>query len=241
MKFTASEINEILDGIYSGKYTSRKLPKEYFEKLQVKFSELVTKGFGSDDEEILNSLIKSTDEFSAAKTYQMVREVEVAAMAFGAKEAFTEAALNIFDRFTNVWGSAEENTALQQAFQAQKWQEIIMDSDLFPNLRYSTIGDACQICAPLNGIVAPINDPIWKRIYPTNHYNCFCLCVQEGKNVRPWNKGTVKHIVNGIEPKMSPVFLDNVGISQEIFNKKHPYFDVPAKDRKFAKKGFGLL
>lgn len=240
MKFSATDIKEILDGVYSGKYTSRKLPKQYFNVFAAKFDELVTQGFGDTDKKILNSLIESTNIFSAAKTYQMVRELEVAAMTFVTKEAYIEAADQIFARFTEAWGVAEEVTALQQAYQAQKWYEIVSDADLFPNLRYETIGDACQICAPLNGIVARWDSWFWKTHYPTLHYHCFCIAVQEGKGVSVTGDRDIKYITDQVDDKIKPVFKDNVGISHEIFNKDHPYFDVPKKDKRFAKKGFGL-
>jgi hypothetical protein len=241
MKFTASEIKDIIEGVYSGTYTSRKLPKGYYEKFRQEFEDKITEGYTADNEKFFDGLVGNTDEFAAAKTYQMVREMEVAVMALGAKEAFEEAALTIFDRFTGAWGSAESNTVLQSALQAQKWQEIIMDSDLFPFLKYSTIGDACAICRPLDGIVARYDDPIWKSIYPTNHYNCLCLCIQLPKGTQPTKRSYLNSLVEESESNMSPVFLDNVGISGVIFNKKHPYFETPRQDRRFAKRGYGLL
>lgn len=239
MTFTLEEADKIIDGVYSGTYTTRKLPEFYFDAFSGKFESLVEQGYGDGSK--LKSLVGSTTLFSAAKTYQLVRELETVAAALGKRQAYQEAAEGIFLKFSEAWGSAEENTALQQAYQAQKWEEIVNDVDLFPNLRYSTIGDACAICLPLNGIVAPANDPIWKKIYPTNHYNCLCVVLQEKKTVRSWSRGRLDSVLREVEPKMSPVFLDNVGISGEIFNKKHPYYDVPVKDKKFAKGGFGLI
>ena len=239
MKFTQKQIDSIIEGVYSGKYTSRKLPKKYYSAFRDEFRDKIKDGYGKG--ELLDSLKESTDYFSAAKTYQMVREMEVAAATLGAVDAYTEAATNIFNRYTNAWGDAELNTCLQQSLQAQKWHEIIDDVDLFPNLQYVTVGDACVICRPFDGVIAPVNSPFWKTHYPTLHYNCLCLAIQLDSSRKPTKQSEIDALTEEVDPKMSDVFKDNVGISGEVFNKKHPYFDVPKKDKKFAKNGFGLV
>lgn len=240
MKFTKKEIDDIIEGVYSGEYTSRDLPYIYYEKFHKEFKGGVTKGYSFDDA-IKENMFSNVESFSAAKTYQMVREMELSASLMGAKDEYLEAADNIFNRYTNAWGEAESNTILQSAMQADKWQEIEVDKDMFPLLKYSTIGDACVICRPLDGIVAKVNDPIWSKVYPPNHYNCLCLCLQLGDDESLTLKKTKDSLVGESIEKMSKVFLTNVGVSGEIFDKNHPYFDIPKKDEAFAKGGFGLI
>jgi hypothetical protein len=146
-----------------------------------------------------------------------------------------------FEKWNESWGLTERNTAISQATMANKWNEIEKNKDLLPVLSYSTIGDACDICAPLDGLTAPVDDPIWDSVYPTNHFNCLCIVTQheEGeKDLTPANeKDATFDLVN---KEMSDTFKMNSGKDGYIFSPDHPYFDVAKKDIPFAKENFGL-
>ena len=43
-----------------------------------------------------------------------------------------------------------------------------------------------------------------------------------------------------LKPLVDPIFKHNSGKTNEIFNKEHPYFDVPDEYKALAKKNFNL-
>lgn len=50
-----------------------------------------------------------------------------------------------------------------------------------------------------------------------------------------------KKILNEkLKTLVDPIFKHNAGKTKEIFNKEHPYFDVPDEFKDFAKTNFGL-
>lgn len=229
-------------GVFRGKYTTKKLPVTYYRGVSADLMAAVDKGIGADKAfaDLAESLKLNAQAFAGAKTYNLVRDLQTAAQGVKNFKDFEPIGNAIYNKYEG-WADAEDNTAVQQTLQAKQWQIITEDSDLFPLLKYSTIGDACQICRPLDGIVAPVNSPIWRKIYPCNHYNCYCIVTQETQgSAELTEKGRLMQVVGDSEKLMSPVFLTNAGITKQLFNKDHPYFDVPKGDRKFAKENFGL-
>jgi len=134
----------------------------------------------------------------------------------------------------------EYSTAEGQAQMASKWQEIERNADLLPILEYSAIGDACAICQPLDGLTAPVDDPIWGTISPLNHFNCECVLIQHEGDKTLTPSSEKDEVYKDVASKMSDMFKMNPGIDRYVFSPDHPYFDVAPKDRDFAKTNFGL-
>jgi hypothetical protein len=234
--------SDLILGVFNGKYTTRKLPKSYYRGISSALMDQVKKGIGGDKayDTLLSDLNDNAQLFAAAKTYQLTAELQQAAQGVKSFKDFDTIGKGIIDKYDR-WGEAEDNTALQQTIQAKQWEIITNDKDLFPILVYRTIGDACLICRPLDGLAAPVGSPIWRRVYPCNHYNCYCIVTQEVSGaVALTNKEDARMLVDASGKLMSPVFLSNPGITRELYTKEHPYFDVPKEDRKFAKDNFGL-
>lgn len=234
--------DKIISDVFAGRVTPHTLPKPYYNWVRADLMDAVTKGIGDHKgfEDLMESLNLNAQAFAGAKTYNVVRDLETLAQGnpnYKDYEVHAQALVKQYD----TWQDAEVNTAQQQTHQAKQWQIITEDSDLFPTLRYSTIGDACQICRPLDGITAPVNSPIWKRIYPCNHYNCYCIVVQLTAGEDLTNKAHMDALVEQSAGLMNPVFLSNPGITKKLYTGKHPYFaSIPKDDRAFAKQNFGL-
>lgn len=234
--------NDILLGVFRGKYSTRALPKGYYRSVSSDLMDMVSKGIGGDKtfDALYDDLSTNAQLFAGAKTYQLTSELQQAAQGVKAFKDFEAIGQGIINKYTN-WGEAEDNTALQQTLQAKQWEIIEGDKDLFPILVYRTIGDACKICAPLDGLAAPVGSAIWRKVYPCNHYNCYCIVTQETSGaVDLTPKGKAQQLVDDSAKIMAPVFQNNAGITKQLFTKEHPYFDVPKQDRKFAKENFGL-
>ena len=261
MKYSDRLIQALFKGIYTGKVKPRALPsslyfaiadylkKGIYEGYGTSLSSLkATKmpaGFSTADKLLLTELRTNIYLFSAAKTYQQVREMSNALIGEDGKivsfKQFREKADQTYSLYNKTWLQTEYDTAIGQAQAAQKWTEIEKNADILPLLEYSAVLDkrTSDICKPLDGIIAPVGDPIWKRVAPLNHFNCRCLLlpVSEGKQTSAKAK---KAKVDETEKQMDDLFKMNAGQDKYVFSKKHPYFDVAPKDKGLAKKNFNL-
>lgn len=254
--FSDKDIETLLKRIHDGDLTESEISKPISEKYYYAIADYLKKGlysgFGgvpgdfkenSKDWELLNELRENIYMFSAAKTYQQVRDMTDQLVDSDGNitswHEFKEAAGKIFDQYNENWLRSEYDTAIGQGQNAVKWQRIEEQKDLFPMLQYSAVEDeqTCEICAPLDGMVAAVDDPIWDTVMPENHFRCRCLVIQlEDGKPTPGRE----EIVSDVEDKMSPVFMMNPGKDEVIFNEHHPYFDVAPKDSKLATNNFDL-
>lgn len=250
-KLSGKEINKYIDGIYEGSINKNNLSEEVYFAITSYLKDGLYKGFGmtletaydTPDLELLTELRENVYMFGAAKNYQMTKEISSLLVGPDGKltlREFQEVAKKTYTNWNDNWGETEYSTAHGQAYQAQKWQNIIRQEDSLPNLRYSAIGDVCPICLPFDGIIAPIGDKIWNKIMPLNHFNCKCLVVQEDKFAKLSGDSQKEFALANAKEKMDKLFMGNVGKDGTVFNKYHPYFDVAKEDRDLAKKNFNM-
>ncbi len=69
---------------------------------------------------------------------------------------------------------------VQTAYQAGHWQGQLQAADRRPFLMYDAVNDSRTRPnhRKLDGFIAPIDDPVWDRIYPPGGFNCRCGTVQ---------------------------------------------------------------
>jgi SPP1 gp7 family putative phage head morphogenesis protein len=254
-KFADAYIEAIIKGIYDGSITEYDLPDNLYYAIADHLKSAVYKGFGASiedlsldtmDLELLTELRENVYIFSAAKTFQQVSDM-CDALTDGDKirpfAEFKDMARDIFDTYNDTWLKTEYHTAVGQAQNASKWNRIEKQKDVLPLLKYSAIEDAntSEICAPLDGICLPVDDPFWDEFMPLNHFNCRCLVEQiaEGEeNVS--SKGEVENASETAGDDMQDMFKMNAGKDRVIFSDEHPYFDVSKGDKAFARENFGL-
>lgn len=262
-KLSEQLIERLLSQIYHGKITRYMLPKSLYLQIAEYLKKGLYKGYGTNlaslgkkigkgtfdasDMELLTELRTNIYMFSAAKTFQQVREISSLIIDNkGTLRPFSEfkkEARQVFDTYNKTWLQTEYDTAVGQAQNAVKWNMISKQADVLPLLQYDAILDknTSDICRPLDGITAKVSDPIWKKIMPLNHFNCRCavkqLSEEEG---RPTATGKKTEAVDEALGKMKDVFKMNPGIDGYAFKKDHPYFSVPKADKKFAQTNFGL-
>lgn len=247
MKYTNEQVKKFLDGVYNGTIAVDELPLDLYTAIANYLKEGVYKGFvhnslsdfvGTKDYALVVELRENIYMFSAAKTYQQTKDISSLLLdgdRVRSREEFNKLGRETFDTWNNDWGKSEYNTAIASASMANKWQDIEANKDILPYLRYSTIGDACDICAPLNGMIAPVDDKRWSTVYPPNHFNCFCVVLQEESG-----RTTPKSVSDESASHMSDVFKMNSGKDKVIFSDDHPYFQVAPKDKDYAANNFNL-
>jgi SPP1 gp7 family putative phage head morphogenesis protein len=259
-KFDDKFVKQLFRSIYTGRVTQRILPRTLYDAIANHLKDAIYDGYGTTwtklngkkmpggfstkDRALMEEIRTNIYLFSAAKTYQQVREMSSALMKNGTVvpfKQFREKAEQTYEMYNKVWLRTEYDTAIGQAQAARKWVEIENNADVLPLLEYSAVLDkrTSDICRPLDGIIAPVGDPIWQKIAPLNHFNCRCMLlpIAEGRKT-PTAKKNAK--VEETLKMMDPLFVNNPGQTGYVFTKEHPYFRVAAKDKSLAKTNFNL-
>lgn len=263
MLLSEQEMDDLIAGIYSGLITEMNLPVNLYFAIADRLKEGVYKGFGIDfnelkdkavngfkfdlkDLELLTELRENTYMFSAAKTFNEVLDFR-GVMVNGDGEIkpfkeFKQDMLSLDEQYNKNWLRTEYDTAYGQAQNSVAWNQFEKNKDVLPNLKYSAVIDAntSDICAPLDGICLPIDNPFWDKFMPLNHFNCRCLVTQEDADVTLTSGEDVKELTKGSLKEMDDVFKMNSGKQGVVFSEKHPYFEVENKYKKYASNNFNL-
>ena len=248
--YDSNKIRTLLDGIYSGEITEYNIPEDLYHDIASYLKSGLYQGFGGNltdfkgkDLELLKDLRENVYAFSGGKAYQQIKEYRSLLLneagEIRPQKEFTQLGEKAFETWNEAWGLTERGTAIHAAQMANKWNEIEKNKDLLPVLVYSTIGDACDICAPLDGMTAKVDDPIWNSVMAPNHFNCLCIVLQE-EDTELTSESEKNNTFDKVTAEMNDTFKYNPGKDREIFSKDHPYFDVPKKDIEFAKNNFNL-
>jgi len=253
-EYSDEQLKSLLAGIYADEITQYDLPVDLYEAIVKQLTSGLYKGYGGNladfegkDLELLNELRESVYMFSAAKTYQEVGTIRDLMFdsngdLVGQRE-FNQLGAATSENWNDNWGSTEYNTTIQQAQTASKWNEIEKNKDLLPYVQFQTTGggNVCEICAPLDGLTARVDDPIWDEATPCLHFNDECIIIQLGEDeATESSKEEIDNIQSHIDDKVSDVFRMNPAKDGYIFSDAHPYFQVAEKDAAFAKNNFGL-
>ncbi len=248
MNYTDEQIEAYITGIFNGTITEYALPKSLYKAIAEYFIRGLNTGFGNDitfakDLELLSELRESLYMFSAAKTYQETKAISSLLVdengVVRSYSKFKELAKQTYTTWNDDWGRSEYNTSLATGQMSVKWNTIEQQKDLFTMLRYSAVGgeETCEICGRLDDMIAPATSKVWDKIYPPNHFNCMCTVLQEydAKSTEGYRK-----LVNESVANMQDTFIRNASKDGSVFGKDHPYFDVPKKDKEYAKNNFNL-
>jgi Phage Mu protein F like protein len=261
-EYSDDMIQRLLRGIYEGSINETELPEPLYHAIANVLKKGVYKGYGIDfktlqkqitagtntaftkgDFELLSELRDNVYMFSAAKTYTQVKMMGEAAIGddgfIKPYNEFKKDARQIFDTFNEDYLKTEYNTCVGQATMGAYWQRIENTKDALPYLMYHTIGNACKICSPLNGLTAKVGDPIWKKILPMLHFNCFCTVDQLAEDAEATPEGMKQEKYSKALDLMDDEFKMNAGIDRVVFKADHPYFTAP-KELKENNFGFDI-
>ncbi len=183
--------------------------------------------FSQDDSrhELLKAFKSNVEAFSYAKTLTQFKHFKD--LMFDEKgtvlsaTALKKVVANQGEAFNNRYLNVEHQFATQSAIMAHKWQT--MNSEF---LEFRTVGDGRVRPEHklFDKFTARKSDPIWKRLYAPLSWNCRCTVIPGvEKNVsKEYNSDWANNVVDPLVK--NTIFDNNVGISYEIFTKKHPYF-----------------
>lgn len=238
-------LDDLIDGVFEGRYTLDDLPLPLYLHTANGLDQSVIQGFGAGATEVKEVekafyFKENVSRFSGAKTFQEVRTLsDLVFQEDGSKRPYKEfrkLALAVSDRFDGAYLDVELDEAFAQSQNARKWIKFEREQSIFPLLKYVTVGDlrVRPSHKKLDGIIAPVNDPIWRSIMPMNGRRCRCIVIQ----LTDGRKTSKKRLAEKTEAlkkefKKNPYFAYNAGLETWIFREdgkgKHNYFKVPAK------------
>lgn len=214
--------------------------KALYKKTADNLMQAVHKGLGGssfDDNDSRAKLLKAfkvnIEAFSYAKNLTQFKYIKDHLFdskgALASADAVKKIVFDSGEIFNKRYLTVEHQFATQSAIMAHKWDTL--DSEY---LEFSTVGD--NRVRPEHQVfdkfTALKSDGIWKRLYTPLSWNCRCTIIPGiAKGVskeynNEWANKAVDPLVKGT------IFDNNVGITQQIFTKEHPYFKTPgAKDK----------
>lgn len=252
--------DELFAGIYVGSISIYTLPKDLYHQTAAAFKQGIYKGYGgtllkfdidSPDFKLLDDLRTNVYLFSGAKTATQVEQMRGAMIEDNKVIPFKDfktKADEIFDQYNENWLQAEYNTSIGMARNAARWEQVQKNKEALPWLTYRAVMDAhtCEICAPLDGITLPVDDPFWDANMPENHFNCMCVVESIDKYEEPdiTSQEDVDVAVENSHETKPKQFNFNPGKDRVVFNdegkNRHPYFDIASKYPDLVKTNFGL-
>jgi SPP1 gp7 family putative phage head morphogenesis protein len=223
-------IDKIAHDLHSGKLKPELLNQELISKTYNDLASGAKVGYGKKWDtfpgdgkgSLPNELKKNLYVFSGAKSYAQLEDLNRLLYDQNGKiRPFNEFSVYAKknNREYNVnFLQSEYQTALTAAQMAQKWEKLQETKDLFPNLKYRSVGDnrVRPEHEKLNGIIRPIDDPFWSKYYPPLDWRCRCDVVATAEDTTGKDDDDLPE----------PTFKGNVGKDKEIFTKKGSFFKL---------------
>jgi len=252
--FNDDYLENVLREFFDGKYLRSKLPEDLYFKTATYLFDGVASGFGGQpvkfdwgtpDRQMIEALKNNVHIFSGAKTYQqrmayneLLRSPEGRVRDWN---EFKKVAMPLAKDYNVNYLRAEYQAATGQARSASAWNDIEKDKDVFPLLKYQTVGDpnVRDSHRKLDGIVRKVDDPFWDRYMPLNGWGCRCNVDKLEKDAEEIT--SLKNF-GELGPKDQPrIFRFNPGKKKMVFDQSHPYFaGIVDSDKEWAKQNFDL-
>lgn len=257
----------ILTGIwikntFSGKYSINNLPEKLYEFNYLNIMRGIGYGYGLPSDFMpktmkFESALKYRQNisfFSGVKTFQMQSLLSRSVFnEDGTKRTFkefNEIGQKLGNQYNVNYLRVEQNGAFRIAQSASEWDEIQEYKDVLPYIEYVTIGDKLVRAdhAALNEILLPVNHKFWDTRMPPNDWGCRCRVIQRraGKptnlasHLKEYNEKVPKNERVKTLKNESKLFSNNAGKSGFIYDKSHPYFDIPKKYKSQQLENFGF-
>ena len=223
-------IDRIAKALHGKKISPEDLDQEFISQTYNELAEGASAGYGKKFDAFPKDgkgttplfLKRNIYAFSGAKSYAVLKQLNDLLVDQDGKlrpyNEFQQMARKVNENFNKNYLQAEYQTARTAAQMAEKWERLQETKDLFPNLKFRTVGDdrVRDDHEKLNGIIKPIDDAFWDRYYPPLDWRCRCDVVATAEDA------------DENEPEdMPPIkFKGNVGKDKEIFTKKGSFFQL---------------
>jgi SPP1 gp7 family putative phage head morphogenesis protein len=145
-------------------------------------------GIEQYDPQLAHSLKYNVAQFSAFKESSFKSQLEQLLTSNGdivPWSDFKKKAYAISGDYNKRWLKTEYDHTVASANMAAKWKDWEENVDLYPNLKYVTVGDQRVRAkhAQWDGLILPFNHPWWQTHLPPNEFGCRCDAEQTDEDV----------------------------------------------------------
>ncbi|MPT33910.1 MAG: hypothetical protein E2604_02180 [Flavobacterium sp.] len=211
-------MDDYLRQLFDDRIVSKENRKKLFQYYYQEFSKAVDVGYSPDlemyDPAIGHSLKYSMAEFSAFKETSFKKQLEAALTKNGEIVSwgeFKKAAEELNIEYNMRWLKTEYHQTIATANMVEKWKDFEADADLYPNLKFVTVGDARvrELHKVLDGLILPITHDFWKTHVPPLDFGCRCTIEQTDEDASEKIP----------DLKVKPAFENNAALSGKIFDE----------------------
>ncbi|MDR0872997.1 MAG: DUF935 family protein [Prevotellaceae bacterium] len=225
-------IEQLVNQIWEGKAKPADLNRDLVLKYYAGLSKATQNGWGGGyyTNELTRQFRENLLKFSGAKSYNLIQQIADLHKGKVAKEIFVEQAKKLVNAHNETWQAVEEKFAANSASSARDFQAYQQDADLYPNLKFRTMGDSNvrPEHAANEGVIKPINQ--WTKIPPLD---CGCRC---------WLEQTTEK-ANGKDISVyNDKIANNAALNGQLFTEKNSYFqNIPASDKQIIRENTDLM
>ena len=231
-----SIIDDIFEGFNSlfGGFTrfTQNIKEYFFQKLlDLTFNALwgavsAEIDYDTVDEQTVNALRDNIFQFAAAKTYQMLEQINALLInENGERREFQDfknelEKLNI--QFNRNYLATEYNFAIATSQVISRWADLTQD-DPDALLTFDAVGDGLTtpLCTSLDGVTLPASNDFWDIYTPPNHWGCRST-IKRGQEISQPSS----------LPEIKNEFANNPSKKNQVFSDKHPYFENLTNEQK---------
>lgn len=206
-------IDRLANDIYDGKVKTTDLDKDLVLKNYAAFNKEAQKAWGKGyyDDSITRQFRENILQFAGAKAHDLMKQLDVLNTGKTSKEDFIKQAKGIVNKHNEQWLSTEAKFAGDCVSSAQEYASYMADIDIYPNMKYRTMGDANvrSSHAANEGLIIPVNE-----VTALAPFDYGCRCWWEQTLEKPTSGKTIK----GVK------FRNNPYKSGKLFNEEQSYF-----------------
>lgn len=193
---------------------------------------------GDASPELLCAMRANIATFSAAKSFAQMQAMKAELVnSDGTVRSFAQfkaAITPIAQSFNANWLRTEYNQAVISGLAGAQWQQLKANEDIYPNLRYETVGDDRVRAAhqALDGKIRPLSDSFWNEYYPPLGWGCRCDVVPEGPEANLTSTTELNKAKQNAA--VSEGFKGNVGKDGLVFEDGHAYYRAQGAQREIS-------
>ena len=217
-------LRQLFDDRAVSSENQKKLWEYYYKEL----SQAVDAGYKPNpemyDPALAHSLKYNVAQFSAFKETSFRKQLEAALTKDGKIlpwGEFKAVADELHIEYNRRWLKTEYHQTVATANMAQQWQDFEADADLYPNLKYSAVGDGRtrEQHKSWDGLVLPLTHTFWNSHLPPNDWGCRCTVEQTDEEpTKTLPDIAIKGAFNNNPAKSGKIFNENAyekGLSQK--------------------------
>lgn len=216
------DLDRLIDDYVRELFDERNVSPAQRKKLWQHYNQTLSKGidvgFSPDlkqyDPALAHSLKYNVAQFSAFKETSFKKQLEGLLTKNGDIKPWSEFKKDAFalsGDYNKRWLRTEYDHTVASANMAAKWKDWQASKDLYPNLKYVTVGDG-RVRAKhqqWDGLILPIDHPWWKTHLPPQDWGCRC----DGE---PTDEDATVEIPGGSQ---KAEFANNAGESGKAFKE----------------------